>query len=294
MELLGRRRERDELERFIHAVRDGESRALVVCGEAGMGKTALLDHVADHAAGCRLVRAAGVQSEMELAFAGLHQLCAPMLDRLDQLPPPQADAVRIAFGITAGTAPDRFVVGLAVLNLLSDVAEEQPLVCLIDDEQWLDRASAQVLSFVARRLGAESVGLILGTCRVADRSQRRRWTAGRGRRRGAEPKVERQRRVDSRRGPRQHHALLAHEPGVSASRLYWEYQGGFFNAKGVSIPVAVSVFPSEQYQAPRSWAERAYPNLIHYNQVEKGGHFAAWEQPELFSKEVRDAFRSLR
>jgi pimeloyl-ACP methyl ester carboxylesterase len=82
--------------------------------------------------------------------------------------------------------------------------------------------------------------------------------------------------------------------GVSASRLYWEYQGGFFNAKGVSIPVAVSVFPSEQYQAPRSWAERAYPNLIHYNQVEKGGHFAAWEQPELFSKEVRDAFRSLR
>ncbi len=82
--------------------------------------------------------------------------------------------------------------------------------------------------------------------------------------------------------------------GVSASRLYWEYQGGFFNAKGVSIPVAVSVFPGEQYQAPRSWAERAYPNLIHYNQVEKGGHFAAWEQPELFSKEVRDAFRSLR
>jgi pimeloyl-ACP methyl ester carboxylesterase len=82
--------------------------------------------------------------------------------------------------------------------------------------------------------------------------------------------------------------------GVSASRLYWEYQGGFFNAKGVSIPVAVSVFPSEQYQAPRSWAKRAYPNLIHYNQVEKGGHFAAWEQPELFSKEVRAAFRSLR
>ena len=82
--------------------------------------------------------------------------------------------------------------------------------------------------------------------------------------------------------------------GVSASRLYWEYRGGFFNAKGVSIPVAVSVFPGEQYQAPRSWAERAYPNLIHYHQVEKGGHFAAWEQPELFSKEVRDAFRSLR
>jgi DNA-binding CsgD family transcriptional regulator len=163
VELLGRQRERDELDRFIQAVRDSESRALVVCGEPGMGKTALLDHVADHATGCRVVRAAGVQSEMELAFAGLHQLCAPMLDRLDHLPPPQADALRIAFGIAGGTAPDRFVVGLGVLNLLSDVAEQQPLVCLIDDKQWLDRASAQVLSFVARRLGVESVGLIFGT-----------------------------------------------------------------------------------------------------------------------------------
>jgi pimeloyl-ACP methyl ester carboxylesterase len=82
--------------------------------------------------------------------------------------------------------------------------------------------------------------------------------------------------------------------GVSASRLYWEYKGGFFNAKGVSIPVAVSVFPAEQYEAPRSWAEAAYPKLIHYNRVEKGGHFAAWEQPELFSEEVRAGFRSLR
>jgi pimeloyl-ACP methyl ester carboxylesterase len=82
--------------------------------------------------------------------------------------------------------------------------------------------------------------------------------------------------------------------GVSASRLYWEYKGGFFNAKGVNIPVAVTVFPSEQYQAPRSWAERAYPNLIYFNKVDKGGHFAAWEQPELFSAELRDAFRSLR
>jgi pimeloyl-ACP methyl ester carboxylesterase len=82
--------------------------------------------------------------------------------------------------------------------------------------------------------------------------------------------------------------------GVSASRLYWEYKGGFFNSKGVSIPVAVSVFPGEQYQAPRSWAERAYPNLIYFNQVDKGGHFAAWEQPELFSQEIRAAFTSLR
>ena len=82
--------------------------------------------------------------------------------------------------------------------------------------------------------------------------------------------------------------------GVSASRLYWEYKGGFFNAKGVSIPVAVSVFPAEQYQAPRSWAERAYPNLIYYHQVDRGGHFAAWEQPQLFTEEVRAGFRSLR
>jgi DNA-binding CsgD family transcriptional regulator len=163
VELRGRRRERDELDRFILAVRAGESRALVVCGEPGIGKTALFDYVAERAVGCRVFRAAGVQSEMELAFAGLHQLCAPMLDRLDRLPPPQDDALRTALGLAAGSAPDRFLLGLAVLNLLSDVTEEEPLVCLIDDEQWLDRASAQVLRFVARRLGAESVGLILGT-----------------------------------------------------------------------------------------------------------------------------------
>ena len=163
MELLGRRREREVLDRLVQDVRDGESRALIIGGEPGMGKTALLDHVADHSAGCRVVRATGVQSEMELAFAGLHQLCAPMLERLDRLPPPQSDALCIAFGMALGSAPDRFIVGLAVLNLLSGVAEERPLICLIDDEQWLDRASAQVLAFVARRLGAESVGLIFGT-----------------------------------------------------------------------------------------------------------------------------------
>src|SRR4029450_7307038 len=100
--------------------------------------------------------------------------------------------------------------------------------------------------------------------------------------------------ADARRGPRQLHALLGDEHGVSASRLYWEYKGAFFNTKGVSIPVAVTVFPSEQYQAPRSWAEQAYPNLIYYNQVDRGGHFAAWEQPQLFADEVRAAFRSLR
>ncbi|HMG65811.1 MAG TPA: AAA family ATPase, partial [Streptosporangiaceae bacterium] len=159
--LTGRHTERETLDQLVEAVvHAGESRALVVHGEAGVGKTALLEYLAGHALGGRVARAAGVQSEMELAFAGLHQLCAPMLDRLENLPLPQRDALRTAFGMSAGPVPDRFLIGLAVLSLLSDVAEAQPLVCLVDDEQWLDHASAQVLAFVARRLGAESVGLV--------------------------------------------------------------------------------------------------------------------------------------
>jgi hypothetical protein len=158
--LAGRRRECGVLDQLLDDVRAGESRALVVAGEPGIGKTALLDYAAGQATGCRVARAAGVQSEMELAFAGLQQLCAPMLDHLDQLPAPQRDALGTAFGISAGPAPDRFLVGLAVLSLLSDVAAEQPLICLVDDQQWLDRASAQALGFVARRLDAESVGLV--------------------------------------------------------------------------------------------------------------------------------------
>jgi hypothetical protein len=130
--------------------------ALVVVGEPGIGKTALLEYAAGRASGCLVVRAAGVQSEMELVFAGLQQLCAPMLDHLDRLPDPQRNALRIAFGLSAGPAPDAFLVGLAVLSLLSDAAEEQPLVCLVDDEQWLDCASAQVLGFVAHRLAARA------------------------------------------------------------------------------------------------------------------------------------------
>ena len=115
-----------------------------------------------------MARAAGVQSEMELAFAGLHQLLAPMLDRLERLPAPQRDALRTAFGASPGPAPDRFFVALAVLSLLSEVAEEQPLICLVDDEQWLDRASAQVLAFVARRLEAEPVGLVFAVRKPSD------------------------------------------------------------------------------------------------------------------------------
>jgi hypothetical protein len=146
------------LERLVAAVRAGEGRALVVRGEAGVGKTALLEFVLGRSPGCRVARATGIQSEMELAFAGLHQLCAPMLDRLDGLPVPQRDALGTAFGLSAGPAPDRFLVGLATLGLLAEVGAERPLLCVVDDAQWLDRASAQALAFVARRLVAESVG----------------------------------------------------------------------------------------------------------------------------------------
>jgi AAA ATPase domain len=149
------------LDRFADAVRAGRSRVLVLYGEAGAGKTALLDYLAGRAQDGQVVRAAGVQSEMELAFAGLHQLCAPMLDRLERLPVPQQEALRTAFGLRGGPAPDRFLVSLAVLSLLS--AGEQPLFCVIDDQQWLDRASAQAFGFVARRLAAEPVGLLFGT-----------------------------------------------------------------------------------------------------------------------------------
>jgi hypothetical protein len=166
-ELTDRRAERGVLDGLVQAVRAGESRVLVVHGEAGVGKTALLQYLADRASRCRVLRVSGVQWEMELAFAGLHQLCAPLLDRLGVLPGPQQEALRTAFGMSAGQAPDRFLVGLAILGLLAEAAEERPVVCLADDAQWLDRASAQALAFVARRLEAESVGLVF-SARVAD------------------------------------------------------------------------------------------------------------------------------
>ena len=158
--LRGRRRECEVLDRLLEAVRGGRSGALVVRGEAGVGKTALLEYAIERASDLRVVRAVGVESEMELAFAALHQLCAPMLDRIDRLPDPQRDALGTTFGLKAGPAPDRFLVGLAVLSLLSEAAEERPLVCVVDDAQWLDQASAQALAFVARRLMAESVVLL--------------------------------------------------------------------------------------------------------------------------------------
>ena len=161
--LHDRRVEREALGGLLAAVRGGQSRVLVVSGEPGVGKTALLESAIGSASGFRVVRAVGVESEMELAFAALQQLCAPLLDRLDRLPAPQRDALGVAFGLRAGDAPDRFLVGLAVLSLLAEVAEEQPLVCVVDDAQWLDRASAQALVFVARRLLAESVALLVAT-----------------------------------------------------------------------------------------------------------------------------------
>ncbi len=158
--LTNRRRERGVLDHLLEAVRAGQSRVLVMRGDPGVGKTVLLDYLAGRASGCRIARAAGVQSEMELAFAGLHQLCAPMLEHLEAIPVPQREALRTAFGLAAGPPPDRFLVGLAVLSLLSEVAGERPLVCVVDDEQWLDHASAQTLGFVARRLAADPVGLL--------------------------------------------------------------------------------------------------------------------------------------
>jgi DNA-binding CsgD family transcriptional regulator/tetratricopeptide (TPR) repeat protein len=160
--LRGRRAESEVLDRLLAAVREGEARTLVIRGEAGVGKTALLAYLADEAADATVVRAAGVESEMELAFASLHQLCAPMLDRLGRIPAPQRDALSIVFGLTAGPPPDPFLVGLAVLSLLAEVAEERPLVCAIDDAQWLDRASSRTLGFVARRVRAERVALVFG------------------------------------------------------------------------------------------------------------------------------------
>ena len=160
MTLRGRRSECSTLDGVLGAVRKRESRTLVVRGEAGIGKTALLDYLIAAASDLRVMRALGVESEMELAYASLHQLCAPMLDHLGKLPPPQRDALEIVFGLSAGPPPDRFMVGLAVLSLVSEAAEERPLLCVVDDAQWLDRASARTLAFVARRLFAEPVGLV--------------------------------------------------------------------------------------------------------------------------------------
>ncbi len=161
--LFGRRNECAALERLAAGVRAGRSGVLVLRGEAGVGKTALLDYLAGSAADLRVVRTAGVQAETELAFAVLHWLCLPVLDRMAQLPSPQREALGVAFGQAAGPVPDRFLVGLAVLSLLAEASAQGPLVCVIDDAQWLDQASAQALAFAARRLLAEPVLMVFAT-----------------------------------------------------------------------------------------------------------------------------------
>jgi DNA-binding CsgD family transcriptional regulator len=161
--LLDRLPERAALGQLLDAARAGRSGVLVTRGEPGVGKTALLDWAVESAAGLRVARVAGVESEMELAFAALQQACAPMLDKLAGLPDPQRAALGVAFGLETGAAPDRFLVGLAALSLLSEAARQQPLLCVVDDAQWLDRASAQALAFVARRLLAEPIALVFAT-----------------------------------------------------------------------------------------------------------------------------------
>jgi DNA-binding CsgD family transcriptional regulator len=161
--LLGRTTECALLDGLVGALRTGESRSLVLRGEPGIGKTALLEYMVDRASDLTVVRTAGVESAMELAYASLHELCAPMLPRRDKLPTPQRDALEVVFGLRSGAAPDRFLVALGVLSLFSEVADESPLLCVVDDAQWLDEASALTLAFVARRLRAEPVGIVFAT-----------------------------------------------------------------------------------------------------------------------------------
>jgi DNA-binding CsgD family transcriptional regulator len=159
-EFLGRTSEREYLDRLLEHVRGGESGVVVIRGEAGLGKTVLLRHAVGQAAGFKVAEIAGIEWEMELPFAGVHQLCGPMLSQIDTLPEPQRNALGVAFGLSSGTAPDPFLVALAALSLLARIADEQPVLCVVDDAQWLDAASAQVLGFVARRLLAESIAVV--------------------------------------------------------------------------------------------------------------------------------------
>ncbi|MFG2059462.1 BREX system ATP-binding domain-containing protein [Micromonospora sp. NPDC048930] len=160
--LRGRRREQEALDRLVRDVRAGQSRVLVLRGEAGAGKTVLLDYLTEHASAGRVIRAAGVEPESEIAYSGLQQLCAPLLGHLDRLSEPQRVALATALGLSAGDPPEALLIGLAVLGLLAEAASEQPLICVVDDVQWLDRMSVVILTFVARRLDAESVALVFG------------------------------------------------------------------------------------------------------------------------------------
>jgi predicted ATPase len=167
-QLLGRQRERAVVERLLKGARAGQGGVLVVHGEPGVGKTALLEYAVEAGQGYRVVRTSGVEGEMELPFAALHQLCSPFLELVERLPQPQRDALGVAFGLDAGAAPNPFLVGLAVLGLLSKAAENRPLLAVVDDAQWLDGASSRALVFVARRLLAEKIALVFATRELGD------------------------------------------------------------------------------------------------------------------------------
>ncbi len=167
--LVGRTSELDQLEDILAVVREGGGAALLIVGDPGIGKSALLQVVVERAPDFQVCRAAGVEGEVDLPYAGLHQLCRSMLDQLAALPEPQADALRVAFGLMSGKPCDRYLVGLAALTLMSEVASAEPLLCLVDDAQWVDAETLQALAFAARRLGQDSVGLLLaGRTRVDD------------------------------------------------------------------------------------------------------------------------------
>ena len=166
--VLGRQRELDVLDRLLAAARDRHGGAIVVLGEPGIGKTALIERTVASAQDFRILRTAGREGEMELAFAALQQLCAPALDRLERLPELQRDALGVVFGLSSGDPPDRLLVALAVLTLLSGLAAEGPVLCVVDDAQWLDRASAQAVAFVARRLANEAVAFVFGARELPD------------------------------------------------------------------------------------------------------------------------------
>src|SRR4051812_29681535 len=166
--LVGRDREREVLDRLLDGVRGERGGVLVVDGEAGVGKTALLDYAAEAGRDFRIARTSGVEAEMELPFAAVQQLCSPFFDLSDRLPQPQHEALGVALGLVTGPAPDPFLVGLAVLGLFSEAAEERPLLAVVDDAQWLDNASARALAFVARRLLAEKIALVFAVRQVND------------------------------------------------------------------------------------------------------------------------------
>jgi DNA-binding CsgD family transcriptional regulator len=165
--IIGRDRERAQIGALLDAVREGASRSLVISGEPGIGKTVLLADGVAQGADFRIVRVSGVESEMELAFSALHQVCQPLLGALASLPEPQADALRTTFGVVRGPVPDRFLVGLGVLALFAESSADRPLLCVVDDAQWVDRASLQILAFAARRLGAESIAMLFGSRRAS-------------------------------------------------------------------------------------------------------------------------------